>query len=283
MSFKSDKFHSPFQIPYLTFEKCFEANEATEDLDMSAQAGNQEMDLQKDNFRAKYRNFMDTYNGKRQVVQGSRSLDQFYYQALPDMKLRDADQVVTRYLLDKDRGDKTKNGEWWPILSIGQLWLWIIDKSMPHKTSCLDKCELMDFLDTVISSSTLRPDGLEDPVVEGIFEHLRERNNRGGGQLPPSSALDLAKLIVNFCINFTHTINWSLVVLGVDEDKKYPKFMEKTGEGGREKTRDNEDHEDKENKRKDRFLKSPCEIFAETINQTVRSPSNVFNSSNSWE
>lgn len=134
---KSDNYHSPFQIPYLTFEKCFEANEASED-DISVQAGNQEMDLQKDNFRAKYQHFMDTYNGKRQVVQGSRSLDQFYYQALPDMKLRDADQVVTRYLLDKDRGDKTKNGEWWPILSIGQLWLWIIDTSMSHKTSCLD-------------------------------------------------------------------------------------------------------------------------------------------------
>ncbi|KAJ5916676.1 hypothetical protein N7504_000691 [Penicillium tannophilum] len=243
-------------IPYLTFEKCFEANESTEDLDISAQAGNQETDLQKGNFRAKYQNFMDTYNGKRQVVQGSRSLDQFYYQALPDMKLRDADQVVTRYLLDKDRGDKTKNGEWWPILSIGQLWLWIID--------------------TIISSTTLRPDGLEDPVVEGIFEHLRERNNRGGGQLPPSSALDLAKLIVNFCINFTHTINWSLVVLGVDEEKKYPKFMEKTGERGREKTGDNEDHEDKENKRKDRFLKSPCEIFAETINQTAVDENDLF-------
>ncbi|KAJ5541151.1 hypothetical protein N7494_006227 [Penicillium frequentans] len=224
-------------IPYLTFEKCFEANEASED-DISVQAGNQEMDLQKDNFRAKYQHFMDTYNGKRQVVQGSRSLDQFYYQALPDMKLRDADQVVTRYLLDKDRGDKTKN---------------------------------------VISSSTLRPDELEDRVVEGIFEHLRERNNRGGGQLPPSSALDLAKLIVNFCINFTHTINWSLVVLGVDEDKKYPRLMEKTGEGGREKTREkNEDHEDKENRRKDRFLKSPCEIFAETINQTAVDENDLF-------
>jgi len=80
---------------------------------------------------------MDTYNDneKRQVLQGSRSLDQFYYQALPDIKQRNADQVVTRFLLDKERGNKTKNDDWWPILSIGQLWLWIIDTSLFYKVS----------------------------------------------------------------------------------------------------------------------------------------------------
>ena len=116
--------------------------------------------------------------------------------------------------------------------------------------------------------------------MEWIFEHLRERNNRGGGAVPPSSALDLAKIIVNFCINFTHTTNWSRIVLrGVEEDEKYPRIMQEIDKGREMKKKggNEESEEDKEKRRMGRFMKSPCEIFAETINQTVRFPSSSVN------
>lgn len=63
----------------------------------------------------------------RKPIQGSRSLDQFYYHSLSDLKQRDAGQVVTRYLrkLQGKVGDGTPNS--WPIITVDQLWLWVID------------------------------------------------------------------------------------------------------------------------------------------------------------
>lgn len=58
-----------------------------------------------------------------------RSLDEFYYPNLPDLTSRNAAQVATRYLTDGSQGNRKEDGDWWPILAVGQLWLWIIDDS----------------------------------------------------------------------------------------------------------------------------------------------------------
>ena len=60
----------------------------------------------------------------------TRSLDQFYYHSLSgnDIKGRDENQVVTRYLIGGKNGDGVdRSRPWWPILGVDQLWLWVID------------------------------------------------------------------------------------------------------------------------------------------------------------
>lgn len=64
---------------------------------------------------------------------GTRSLDQFYYHSLgrDDIQTRDENQVVTRYLIGSRNGEGVDSSrDWWPILGVDQLWLWVIDDGM---------------------------------------------------------------------------------------------------------------------------------------------------------
>lgn len=75
----------------------------------------------------KYKQLLSAYKGK--MVHGTRSLDQFYYHSLPDMKDRNKNQVVTRSFLGGKHGNGVKgDAECWPILTVDQLWLWVIDE-----------------------------------------------------------------------------------------------------------------------------------------------------------
>jgi hypothetical protein len=132
-------------------------------------------------------------------VHGSRTLDQFYYHSLSSTETRDFDQVVTRYI-------ETKPKEMWErdgctILRVDQLWLWAIDEgTILH---CLLKnCILTTTLETIITSSTHRTDGMEDQVIEQICTYLREQivNEKGGSS--PTSVDEMSRLIPNFCISF---------------------------------------------------------------------------------
>jgi hypothetical protein len=71
---------------------------------------------------SKYDKLTDLYKGK--PIHESRTLDQFYYQSA-DVTDRNADQVVTKALLDKEA---IKSAESLPILTVDQLWLWVIDE-----------------------------------------------------------------------------------------------------------------------------------------------------------
>lgn len=102
--------------------------------------------------RNRHKEFLETH--RDDIVHGSRTLDEFYYQHLlksgnghepadesskekqedenrqqkqdrfaKDLENRNMNQVTSRYFY----GDKIKNGGHWDILRVDQLWMWIID------------------------------------------------------------------------------------------------------------------------------------------------------------
>lgn len=60
------------------------------------------------------------------------TLDEFYYQfasdaeSVQDRKLRNKDQAITKYLVHED----IEKQRFWPLLRVGQLWIWTIDNSV---------------------------------------------------------------------------------------------------------------------------------------------------------
>jgi len=69
-----------------------------------------------------------------EVVQESRTFDQYYYSSLENTDYRDSTQVVTRYL--ERRHAKPR------ILRVDQLWLLIIDESMFVSSTPPGRCLL---------------------------------------------------------------------------------------------------------------------------------------------
>jgi hypothetical protein len=62
------------------------------------------------------------------ILHTTRTLDEFYYDALQDTQKRDKNQVVGRYL--KENSVQTQRREEsfsWRILRVDQLWLWVVD------------------------------------------------------------------------------------------------------------------------------------------------------------
>ncbi|ETS77830.1 hypothetical protein PFICI_09892 [Pestalotiopsis fici W106-1] len=147
-----------------------------------------DMDQNKKNL-AKYDQLIETY--KEKTIHGTRSLDQFFYNSLPDMDVRDQNQVFTRSFFKVRNGDGVpQDQQIWPYLAVDQLWLWVIDE------------------ETIITSSTHRNDGFHDPVVERLFIQLRQARKRKNAQPPPSSVKDMSHFIVAFCVDFLHSLKW---------------------------------------------------------------------------
>ncbi|KAI1935368.1 hypothetical protein LOZ66_005255 [Ophidiomyces ophidiicola] len=150
----------------------------------------------------KYQSLIETYKklaesgDERLAIHGTRSLDLFYYRSKDN--LQDQYQVVSRELC----GEDIRNMEWFPVLHVDQLWLWVIDH------------------ETIITCATHRNDEFDDPVVERIFKQLRDdQKNPNSGRPPPSSARDMALYITQFCINFISTLTWKN---SAPSDKKVP-------------------------------------------------------------
>lgn len=100
-------------MPYITLGRCY-SNPA------------------EDHSRSLHQQLCEAYEPKdntqgRKPMHGSRSLDQFYYHSLLDLRLRDAGQVVTRYLKKLRGRDGHDMLESCPFITIDQLWLWVID------------------------------------------------------------------------------------------------------------------------------------------------------------
>ncbi|PLB45673.1 hypothetical protein P170DRAFT_512322 [Aspergillus steynii IBT 23096] len=160
-------------IPYLTFGKCYSLKDEQKRKLSGEELGHQHT----------YKELIDACKGD--VVHGTRSLYQFYYYALEDLSERDQNQVVTRALVGGHKGKEMTNRPWWPIITVGQLWLWVIDE------------------ETIITCATHRNDGFDDPVVGPIINQFY-----GNQAHPPSSVDGLCKFILQFIINFIHTATW---------------------------------------------------------------------------
>ncbi|OJJ50553.1 hypothetical protein ASPZODRAFT_206942 [Penicilliopsis zonata CBS 506.65] len=204
-------------MPYLTFGKCYRDDAKDGEADK--------------NCRDKYQQLLDAY--KEKIIHGSRTFDQFYYDSMSDMKGRDASQVVTRALTNHHSGDGIETEPWWPILAVDQLWLWVIDE------------------ETIVTCSTHRRDGLADPVVERIWNYLREKKGKGKGQPPPSSVDEMSRFIVNFCTSFVNETSWEASISGRPQ-----------GTCSVVETQSSR--------------KSPREIFAETINKKADDEKEMF-------
>ena len=80
-------------------------------------------------------NSMKPFKDKSQVIHGSRTLDEYYYQFASDkdyqqeyIDKRNRDQVVTRWLHRSEDIDSLQS---WSVLRVDQLWLWIIAPGKP--------------------------------------------------------------------------------------------------------------------------------------------------------
>lgn len=112
-------------MPYITFGNCYRENELAKDNgERSSEQNHRQTEIER---QMKYQQLLNAYDDK--IIHGTRSLDQFYYHSLPDMKDRNKNQVVTRSFLGGKHGNGvTDNVECWPILTVDQLWLWVIDE-----------------------------------------------------------------------------------------------------------------------------------------------------------
>ncbi|GAB1320775.1 hypothetical protein MFIFM68171_10985 [Madurella fahalii] len=135
----------------------------------------------------KYQQLLDAYEG--QTIHGTRTLDEFYYHTAGDdelerdMKRRNQDQVVTKEL----DGDVKKLGlKSWTVLQIDELWVWVLNK------------------ETIITSSTHRPDNVED-LATIILRELSKEPEAGKGRPQPNSAHMMSKFIVDSCVKFFTT------------------------------------------------------------------------------
>jgi hypothetical protein len=79
-------------------------------------------------------NLHDMLMKEFEVVQESRTLDQYYYSSLENTDYRDSTQVITRYLERKRANPR--------ILRVDQLWLLIIDESMFVSSAPTGRCLL---------------------------------------------------------------------------------------------------------------------------------------------
>lgn len=86
-------------------------------------------------------NSMEHFTDNSEVIHGSRTLDEYYYQFASDkdyqqkdIDKRNRDQVVTRWL---HRDDKIDGLESWVMLRVDQLWLWIIAPGKIEDTTLL--------------------------------------------------------------------------------------------------------------------------------------------------
>ncbi|RSL93591.1 hypothetical protein CEP52_013157 [Fusarium oligoseptatum] len=129
----------------------------------------------------KFRTIQDILNS---VVHQPTTLDEFYYQfasdkdSVEDKNTRNKDQVVTKYLQRRD----IKEQRFWPLLRVGQLWIWTIDEKW------------------LITSTSCATNDRRDNLVTDILGHLQRQVENGSRRLGPTSATEMSRVIVDYCI-----------------------------------------------------------------------------------
>ncbi|KXH50150.1 hypothetical protein CSIM01_07374 [Colletotrichum simmondsii] len=129
----------------------------------------------------------DAYKG---FIHGSPTLDEYYHhftedpESMADQAMRNRDQVVMKHWQKQVRL-KDEEITTWPLLRVGQLWIWTIgEKWMITSTSCAHTDE-------------------ENHFVLDFLRHLKGLTGGGIGQ-EPASSLELSKALVDFCIGAYH-------------------------------------------------------------------------------
>lgn len=136
------------------------------------------------------------------MIHGSRTLDEFYYhfssetRFQEDMRRRNLDQVVTKEI-DGDLESRSH----FTALRVDQVWLWMLDSSRFFNSHFELHVGKLTCTETVITSSTHRIDGDDDPFFTGIIDLLTKGTERSKSRFAqPRDALEMSQIIVNFCV-----------------------------------------------------------------------------------
>lgn len=88
---------------------------------------------------------------------------------------------------------------------------------------------LLVHTETIITSSTHRPDGFDDPVIGKMFRLLREAKQKKNGESPPSSVEELSRFLVTFCVDFINSLRWdedAPPLIGIREEEAASKSIQ---------------------------------------------------------
>ncbi|KAI1097263.1 hypothetical protein F4804DRAFT_328090 [Jackrogersella minutella] len=150
-------------MPYLTFSRDTHVGQGQED----------NMLRNSEQAKKKYEDLFDSSKG--QVVHGSPTLDEFYYHSA---SRRNEIQAITEMLHPEKRALSRT------LLRVNQLWIWVIDNK--H----------------LITSTTHPVDKTEDSLLLNILDYISRRAEVGGRHSQPSSAVEMSKLLVDYCVGF---------------------------------------------------------------------------------
>ncbi|KPM44196.1 hypothetical protein AK830_g2319 [Neonectria ditissima] len=193
---------------------------------------------------------------EKEVIHQSSTLDEFYYHfatdpdSLLDQQERNRKQVVTNYL--PREGPNT-----WRLLRVSQLWIWIIaDKWLITSTSC--------------ATGAVR-----DSLVVEILEHLQKETENGNHWCGPSSATEMSRVIVDYCIGA-----YDRKRPAADADpSKSGMFAKDSPSPGGDKKKSSKVPKDPRSSLKDGARKterSIRQIFSDSINQIGRKEVDLF-------
>jgi hypothetical protein len=207
---------------------------------------------------------------KDSVIHQPTTLDEFYYQfslekdSIEDKNLRNRNQVVTKYLR---RGGIEKQRHW-PLLRVSQLWVWTIDESVSHMASSHAPASiwmLMCVIEWLITSTSCATNNIRDSLVTDILQHLQRHVENGSRRYGPTSASEMGKVIVDYCIG-TYDRKRGSQDVDIDRDQPLRGGGTTIGDQHRENTvRVNPDAATDE-KRKERSI---FQIFSDSINEIV--------------
>ncbi|RFN54930.1 ankyrin repeat protein [Fusarium flagelliforme] len=174
---------SALYMPYLEFSFYHrdEDNVCTEDYSQSAAVKSLDATENKILGDLKKRNtLLNAY--KASAFHEPSTLDEFYYHFADDSNeernMRNRTQVVTKYLYPN--GLEGRN--YWPLLRVSQLWIWIIDDRW------LISC----------TSSTMNDE--KDDLVANVLKYIDNEVESGSYRAQPVSANDMSRVIADYCI-----------------------------------------------------------------------------------
>ncbi|CAG9993134.1 unnamed protein product [Clonostachys byssicola] len=92
---------------------------------------------------------------------------------------RNQSQVVTRHIHKEGLAEKSH----WTLVRVNQLWVWIIGSKW------------------LITATTHPIDQFEDPFLTNVLRHIKEQAIAEGREVGPRTPLEMAKTIVQYCID----------------------------------------------------------------------------------
>ncbi|KAI8723086.1 hypothetical protein NCS52_00163600 [Fusarium sp. LHS14.1] len=236
-------------MPYLYFST-YHQNESGEEMTKDQKAGAEDpSDLEK-KVQAEIQLRQGLFKAyKKSVIHQPTTLDEFYYQfasdenSVKDQNWRNKDQVVTKYL----QGPDIKKQRFWPLLRVSQLWVWTIDEKW------------------LITSTSCANNNIRDNLVADILEHLRRQVENGSRQFGPTSATEMGRAIVDYCIG-TYDRKRRRQTGGTTTQDQHQASTDAAGQSTAE-----------DGKRKEE--RSIHQIFSDSINEIGRKESRFFSSS----